>query len=62
MVQLSLIYLPPLQAVFQTEALSFRDLSVLLCLGAASMALHEVRRRTERRQLSEEVWESQQIV
>lgn len=62
MVQLSLIYFPILQAVFQTEALSFRDLFVLLCLGGCSMGLHEVRRRFERKQLAEEIWESQQTV
>ena len=47
-VQLLLIYFPPLQAVFQTEALSLRDLSVLLSLSALSAGLHEMRRRYER--------------
>lgn len=46
--QLLLIYFPPLQAVFQTEALSLRDLTVLLTLGGVSAALHEMRRKYER--------------
>lgn len=47
-VQLLLIYFPPLQAVFQTEALRFRDLFVLLALAGISFSLHEARRRYER--------------
>ncbi|KAF9012607.1 Ca-transporting ATPase [Cyathus striatus] len=47
--QLGLVYVPPLQSVFQTAALSSSDLSVILALGGASMALHEVRRSYERR-------------
>lgn len=47
-VQLLLIYFPPLQSVFQTEALSFHDLTVLLALGGISFSLHEARRRYER--------------
>ncbi|KAL0955624.1 hypothetical protein HGRIS_001857 [Hohenbuehelia grisea] len=46
--QLALIYVPLLQAVFQTASLSFRDLGVLLALAGASAALHEVRRSVER--------------
>ncbi|KDN49966.1 hypothetical protein RSAG8_01302, partial [Rhizoctonia solani AG-8 WAC10335] len=49
LVQLGLIYIPLFQSVFQTEALAFHDLSVLLCLGAVSMGLHEFRRRWERK-------------
>ncbi|KAI0819205.1 calcium-transporting ATPase [Trametes gibbosa] len=48
-VQLALIYAPPLQSVFQTEALSMADLSTLLLLGGVSALLHEARRRYERR-------------
>ncbi|SCZ97031.1 BZ3501_MvSof-1269-A2-R1_Chr1-2g00902 [Microbotryum saponariae] len=62
LVQLSLIYVPFLQAVFQTEALSFRDLSVLLMLGAGSMTLHEMRRRWERKNMVDELWRSAQTV
>lgn len=62
LVQLSLVYVPFLQAVFQTEALSFRDLTVLLLLGGCSMSLHEVRRRWERREAVDEVWTEQQSV
>ena len=47
-VQLCLVYVPVMQAIFQTEALAMRDLFVLLCLGATSMMLHEARRRYER--------------
>ncbi|BGP44437.1 High affinity Ca2+/Mn2+ P-type ATPase-like protein [Rhodotorula kratochvilovae] len=61
-VQLSLVYLPPLQSVFQTQALSLRDLSVLLLLAGCSMAVHEWRRRYERRTLLEEAWTSAQVV
>ncbi|CAE6396398.1 hypothetical protein ACGC1H_005329 [Rhizoctonia solani] len=49
LVQLGFIYIPLFQSVFQTEALAVHDLSVLLCLGAVSMGLHEVRRRWERK-------------
>ncbi|KAL0569574.1 High affinity Ca2+/Mn2+ P-type ATPase-like protein [Marasmius crinis-equi] len=46
--QLCLIYVPLMQSVFQTAALSFNDLSVLLLLAGASFTLHEMRRRWER--------------
>ncbi|GAA5898248.1 hypothetical protein JCM8208_000195 [Rhodotorula glutinis] len=61
-VQLSLVYVPFLQSVFQTQALSARDLGVLLLLGACSMAVHEWRRRYERRTLVEEAWTNAQVV
>lgn len=48
LVQLGLIYLPFMQSIFQTEALSMTDISRLLLIGAVSAALHEVRRRYER--------------
>ncbi|KAI8971019.1 calcium-transporting ATPase [Trametes punicea] len=48
LVQLALIYVPVLQSVFQTEALSLFDLCTLLALGAISATLHEARRRYER--------------
>ncbi|OCF61009.1 calcium-transporting P-type ATPase, PMR1-type [Kwoniella mangroviensis CBS 10435] len=48
-VQLLLIYLPILQHIFQTEALSLRDLFTLLGLGVTSASLHEVRRWYERK-------------
>ncbi|KAI0752814.1 calcium-transporting ATPase [Daedaleopsis nitida] len=47
-VQLALIYVPFLQSIFQTEALSMFDLCMLLVLGAVSATLHEARRRYER--------------
>lgn len=59
LVQLSLLYIPFLQAVFQTEALSFRDLAVLLTLGACSAVFHEMRRSYERKRLKAETWEDE---
>ena len=46
--QLGLIYVPLLQHIFQTEALSFRDLFTLFGIAATSMGLHECRRWYER--------------
>ncbi|EGO00590.1 hypothetical protein SERLA73DRAFT_166884 [Serpula lacrymans var. lacrymans S7.3] len=48
-VQLALVYVPFLQAIFQTEALCTQDLCTLLLLASASMALHEGRRHYERK-------------
>lgn len=47
-VQLALVYVPFLQAVFQTEALAGADLTTLLMLAATAFTLHEARRRYER--------------
>lgn len=55
-VQLCLVYVPIMQAVFQTEALPIRDLFVLLGLGATSMTVHEFRRRYERSVNTEETY------
>ncbi|KAG8913375.1 High affinity Ca2+/Mn2+ P-type ATPase-like protein [Tulasnella sp. 408] len=49
MVQLGLIYFPFMQAVFQTESLSLRDLFTLICLAGTSFSLHEARRTYERK-------------
>jgi P-type Ca2+ transporter type 2C len=46
--QLGLVYVPFMQAVFQTEALPMDDLFLLFILAASSFALHEGRRRYER--------------
>ena len=46
--QLALVYVPFMQAVFQTEALPWSDLSTLLLLALTSFVLHEGRRRYER--------------
>jgi Ca2+-transporting ATPase len=46
--QLGLVYVPFMQAVFQTEALPIQDLFLLFTLAASSFALHESRRRYER--------------
>ena len=47
-VQLALVYVPVMQSIFQTEALSGFDLCTLFALGAVSATLHEARRRYER--------------
>jgi Ca2+-transporting ATPase len=46
--QLALVYVPFMQAIFQTEALPLDDLLLLLALAASSFVLHESRRRYER--------------
>ncbi|KAJ2928625.1 hypothetical protein H1R20_g8434, partial [Candolleomyces eurysporus] len=56
LVQLGLVYVPFMQAIFHTAALPFRDLSVLLGLGATSAALHEFRRLYERRINADETY------
>ena len=55
--QLGLIYVPPLQHIFQTEALNARDLLMLLGLAATSMVLHEGRRWWERKINEREIFE-----
>jgi Ca2+-transporting ATPase len=49
MVQLTLIYVPFMQSIFQTEALRARDISTLLTLAGISLGLHELRRGYERK-------------
>lgn len=46
--QLGLIYLAPLQQIFQTEALVARDFGVVCALAGVSFVAHEGRRRWER--------------
>ena len=46
--QLGLVYVPFMQAIFQTEALPMDDLLLLFALAASSFVLHESRRRYER--------------
>ena len=46
--QVTLIYVPFMQAIFQTASLDFQDLFMLLTLAGISMTLHEGRRRYER--------------
>ncbi|KAL1411662.1 High affinity Ca2+/Mn2+ P-type ATPase-like protein [Vanrija albida] len=48
--QLGLVYVPLLQHIFQTEALSFRDLFTLLAIAGTSFGAHEGRRWYERKQ------------
>ena len=51
--QMAVVYLPPLQAVFQTEALPLSDLFFLAALSSSVWLVSELRkfleRRTERR-------------
>jgi len=47
--QLALVYVPFLQAIFQTAALDLRDLGMILVLAGSSFSAHEVRRRWERK-------------
>jgi Ca2+-transporting ATPase len=54
----ALVYVPPLQAVFQTEALAGADVRLLLALAGAAFALHEGRRRWERKREREDGWAS----
>lgn len=46
--QLALIYVPFMQAIFQTAALDVGDLTTLLLLAGLSFTLHEGRRKYER--------------
>ncbi|KAI6145440.1 hypothetical protein BKA82DRAFT_995541 [Pisolithus tinctorius] len=48
LVQLALVYVPFMQAIFQTEALGRGDMTTLLLLAASAFVLHEGRRRYER--------------
>ncbi|KAH7883388.1 hypothetical protein F5I97DRAFT_1930939 [Phlebopus sp. FC_14] len=48
LVQFALVYVPFMQAIFQTEALGHRDMGTLVLLAATSFVLHEARRRFER--------------
>jgi len=47
-VQLTLIYVPFMQLIFQTESLQMKDLLHLLALAGTAFVLHETRRRFER--------------
>lgn len=55
-VQLALVYVPVMQAVFQTEALAWADLSTLLTLAGTAFTLHEMRRRYERHLNADEAY------
>ena len=43
--QFCVIYFPPLQSVFQTEALSFGDLSLIVCLSSTVLLLDTIRKK-----------------
>ncbi|TRM56861.1 hypothetical protein BD626DRAFT_413004 [Schizophyllum amplum] len=60
--QLSFIYVPFLQRIFQTEALGLGDLSLILMLAGASFAGHEARRTYERKlNVEEEGWRAEVV-
>ena len=42
--QMLVIYFPPLQAVFQTEALLLSDLALLACIASTVLLLDELRK------------------
>lgn len=46
--QMAVIYLPPLQYVFQTEALRLSDLFYLICLTSSVFIINEIRKLIER--------------
>ncbi|KAG5635653.1 hypothetical protein H0H81_010523 [Sphagnurus paluster] len=54
--QLALVYVPFMQKIFQTAALGWSDLSVILALAALSMTMHEGRRAYERKLNAEETY------
>lgn len=54
--QLALVYVPFMQAIFQTASLDFSDLGVILGLAGVSFALHEGRRRYERKLNHDLTW------
>ncbi|KAJ7198236.1 Ca-transporting ATPase [Mycena rebaudengoi] len=54
--QLCLVYVPFMQAIFQTAALDLGDLAVILALACVSFALHEGRRRYERQLNQDLTW------
>ncbi len=43
--QFCVIYFPPLQSVFQTEALSFSDLMLIVCLSSTVLLLDTIRKK-----------------
>ncbi|KAF9463547.1 Ca-transporting ATPase [Collybia nuda] len=56
--QLALVYVPFMQKVFQTAALSMTDLGIILALAGTSATLHEGRRTYERKLNAEESFTS----
>jgi len=51
--QFAVIYLPPLQSVFQTEALSLSDLSWIVCLSSTVLLLDTIRKKFLRQYCSD---------
>ncbi|KIK34276.1 hypothetical protein CY34DRAFT_17832 [Suillus luteus UH-Slu-Lm8-n1] len=56
LVQLALVYVPFMQAIFQTDALGWKDILTILLIAATSFVLHEGRRRFERGVQSDETY------
>lgn len=55
-VQLALVYVPFMQAIFQTDALGGKDILTILLIATTSFVLHEGRRRFERTVQSNETY------
>ena len=47
------VYFPPLQTIFQTEALGFLDICLLASLASSVLVLDEIRKFIRRRQNKE---------
>jgi Ca2+-transporting ATPase len=58
LVQLALVYIPFMQAIFQTDTIGSRDLSTILLVAATSFVLHEGRRHFERAAQADETYAS----
>lgn len=56
LVQLALVYVPFMQAIFQTDALGEKDILTILLIAATSFVLHEGRRHFERAVQSDETY------
>ena len=52
--QFAVIYLPPLQSVFQTEALSSGDLLLIVCLSSTVLLLDTIRKKFLRQYCSDD--------
>jgi len=63
--QMLVVYCPPLQSIFQTEALTFIDIITLLAIASTVLLLDEIRKliyRLKHRQSDRSVYRKQEIV
>ena len=56
--QFAVIYFPPLQSVFQTEALLLGDLFVIVCLSSTVLLLDTIRKKFLQQYCSNHSWRS----